>query len=326
VIGVVLIPGGRAPWLIRRNILPNMHKGSVIVDVAVDQGGCVETTRETTHNNPTYEIDGVVHYCVANMPGAVPRTSTFALNNQTAVYTLRLANEGLDALRKDLALQYGLNTYHGFDLFCRSRGFWVEIYRPRESIKALEQITGLNRLIFIVSFRPGLCKNTDFNLIVPFIMRKTIINPTAENIPPSNLKFLDLEQLTQVEITSESQEYPIESALTEKGGTGWQAAQPGEQTICLIFDQPLDIKHIHLIFAEQEQSRTQEFVLLWQINNEDYYREILRQQFHFSPPATTREIEDYNVNLNQLKALKLTIIPNIDGSEAFAKLKQLRLA
>ena len=111
VIGAVLIPGGRAPWLITRNMLPTMRKGSVIVDVAVDQGGCVETTRATTHSNPTFEIDGVVHYCVANMPGAVPRTSTFALNNQTAVYTLHLANEGLDAVRKDTALQLGLNTY-----------------------------------------------------------------------------------------------------------------------------------------------------------------------------------------------------------------------
>jgi len=113
VIGAVLIPGGRAPWLITRNMLPTMRKGSVIVDVAVDQGGCVETTRATTHSNPTYEINGVVHYCVANMPGAVPRTSTFALNNQTAVYTLHLANEGLDAVRKDTALQLGLNTYQG---------------------------------------------------------------------------------------------------------------------------------------------------------------------------------------------------------------------
>ena len=113
VIGAVLIPGGRAPWLITRNMLPTMRKGSVIVDVAVDQGGCVETTRATTHSNPTYEIDGVVHYCVANMPGAVPRTSTFALNNQTAVYTLHLANEGHDAVRKDTALQLGLNTYQG---------------------------------------------------------------------------------------------------------------------------------------------------------------------------------------------------------------------
>jgi alanine dehydrogenase len=113
VIGAVLIPGGRAPWLVTRSMLPAMRNGSVIVDVAVDQGGCVETTRATTHSHPTYEIDGVVHYCVANMPGAVPRTSTFALNNQTAVYTLQLANEGLDAVRKNKALQHGLNTYKG---------------------------------------------------------------------------------------------------------------------------------------------------------------------------------------------------------------------
>jgi alanine dehydrogenase len=113
IIGAVLIPGGRAPWLITRAMLSEMRRGSVIVDVAVDQGGCVETTRPTTHSNPTYEIDGVLHYCVANMPGAVPRTSTFALNNQTGTYVLRLANEGLDAVRKSLPLQHGLNTHHG---------------------------------------------------------------------------------------------------------------------------------------------------------------------------------------------------------------------
>jgi alanine dehydrogenase len=113
VIGAILIPGGRAPWLITRDMLSQMPVGSVIVDVAVDQGGCVETTRPTTHSNPTFVVDGVVHYCVANMPGAVPRTSTFALNNQTAVYTLRLANEGLEAVRKSPALLHGLNTHRG---------------------------------------------------------------------------------------------------------------------------------------------------------------------------------------------------------------------
>lgn len=113
VIGAVLITGGRAPCLITRAMLPNMRQGSVIVDVAVDQGGCVETTRPTTHSNPTYKIDGIVHYCVTNMPGAVPRTSTFALNNETALYTLLLANNGLDAVRNNPALQHGLNTYRG---------------------------------------------------------------------------------------------------------------------------------------------------------------------------------------------------------------------
>lgn len=113
VVGAVLIPGGRAPWLVTAGMLPGMRKGSVIVDVAVDQGGCIETSRPTTHSNPTFERDGVVHYCVANMPSAVPRTSTFALNNQTVVYTLRLAAEGLDAIRKSPALQYGLNIHRG---------------------------------------------------------------------------------------------------------------------------------------------------------------------------------------------------------------------
>jgi len=113
VIGAVLIPGGRAPHLVTRAMISHMREGAVIVDVAVDQGGCIETTRPTTHSNPTYVVDGVLHYCVANMPGAVPRTSTFALNNQTMPYVLQLANDGLSAVRKIPALQLGLNTYQG---------------------------------------------------------------------------------------------------------------------------------------------------------------------------------------------------------------------
>ena len=113
VIGAVLITGGRAPHLITRAMLAKMREGAVIVDVAVDQGGCAETTRPTTHSNPTYVVDGVLHYCVANMPGAVPRTSTFALNNQTMPYALQLANEGLAAMRKNPALRLGLNTHQG---------------------------------------------------------------------------------------------------------------------------------------------------------------------------------------------------------------------
>lgn len=113
VIGAILIPGGRAPWLITRDMLPHMRDGSVIIDVAVDQGGCVETSRPTTHSDPTFVIDGVLHYCVANMPGAVPRTSTFALANQTMSYALELANRGLDAVRESQPLQHGLNTHRG---------------------------------------------------------------------------------------------------------------------------------------------------------------------------------------------------------------------
>jgi alanine dehydrogenase len=113
VIGAVLIPGGRTPSLITRAMLAKMRKGAVIVDVAVDQGGCVETSRPTSHSQPTYEVDGIVHYCVANMPGAVPRTSTFALNNQTTDYVLVLADQGIAALSGNPALQLGLNTYRG---------------------------------------------------------------------------------------------------------------------------------------------------------------------------------------------------------------------
>lgn len=113
VIGAVLIPGGRAPWLVTKAMLPRMRKGAVLVDISVDQGGCVETSHPTTHSNPTFEVDGIVHYCVANMPAVVPRTSTFALNNQTAAFIVRLADEGLDAVRCDLRLQHGLNTYRG---------------------------------------------------------------------------------------------------------------------------------------------------------------------------------------------------------------------
>ncbi|MCL4196030.1 MAG: alanine dehydrogenase [Phycisphaerales bacterium] len=100
VVGAVLIPGAAAPKLIRREDLKLMRPGSVIVDVAVDQGGCVETTRPTTHDDPVFEVDGVVHYCVANMPGAVARTSTIGLNNATMPWTLRLANEGPLALSR----------------------------------------------------------------------------------------------------------------------------------------------------------------------------------------------------------------------------------
>ncbi len=113
VIGTVLIPGAAAPKLITRDLVSRMKTGSVIVDVAVDQGGCAETTRPTTHENPTYVVDGVVHYCVANMPGGVARTSAQALNNATLPYVLRLANDGLSALLGDPHFLNGLNVCRG---------------------------------------------------------------------------------------------------------------------------------------------------------------------------------------------------------------------
>ncbi|MFI3122107.1 MAG: carbohydrate-binding protein [Methylococcaceae bacterium] len=158
-------------------------------------------------------------------------------------------------------------------------------------------------------------------------MRKTTINPVSQNNSSSNLDFLDLEQLAQVEISSECSEHPVESALllNEDSGAGWRAASPGEQTIRVVFDQPCAIERIFLEFDEQQQSRTQEFVLLGLIDNESAYREILRQQYHFSPPNTTQEIEHYEVKLSRLKALELRIIPDIGGGDACATLKKLRL-
>jgi alanine dehydrogenase len=114
IIGAVLVAGAAAPKLVTREMLKDVPNGAVIVDVAVDQGGCIETTRPTTHSNPTYYEEGVLHYCVANMPGAVPRTSTFALTNATLPYVLKLANRGfLAAIQSDAGLKEGVNTYAG---------------------------------------------------------------------------------------------------------------------------------------------------------------------------------------------------------------------
>jgi alanine dehydrogenase len=114
VVGAVLIPGARAPKLVTRDMLHNMRRGSALVDIAVDQGGCCETTRPTTHRNPTYIEEGVVHYCVANMPGAVPRTSTYALTNTTLRYGLELADKGWEkAIEKDPILKKGVNIAGG---------------------------------------------------------------------------------------------------------------------------------------------------------------------------------------------------------------------
>lgn len=113
VVGAVLIPGASAPKLVTREMLGGMKKGAVLVDVSIDQGGCFETSRPTTHAEPTYVVDGVVHYCVANMPGAVPLTSSHALNNATLAYGLQLADQGLDALRRNKHLRNGLNVHRG---------------------------------------------------------------------------------------------------------------------------------------------------------------------------------------------------------------------
>ena len=157
-------------------------------------------------------------------------------------------------------------------------------------------------------------------------MRKQTINLGSEAVSPSGAVWLDLERLAQVEITSESAEHPIESALIPDRGSGWRAAQPGKQTIRLIFDQPLALGHILLRFDEKEQGRTQEFVLRWLPEGQQSPREIVRQQYTFSPPATNQELEDYRVKLNGVTAVELEIVPDISGGGAYASLAEMRLA
>jgi alanine dehydrogenase len=113
VIGAVLVPGASAPKLVTRKMLKSMQQGSVLVDVAIDQGGCFETSRATTHADPTYQVDGIIHYCVANMPGAVPLTSSQALNNATLPFGLAIANHGFAAVTRDPHLRAGLNVHRG---------------------------------------------------------------------------------------------------------------------------------------------------------------------------------------------------------------------
>jgi alanine dehydrogenase len=136
-VGAVLIPGAKAPKLVRREHLKIMKPGSVIVDVAIDQGGCTETSKPTTHSDPVYVVDGVVHYCVANMPGAYARTATYALNNSTIRYGLQLANKGPErTCRENSALLKGLNMYKGIITYKPvAEAFGMEdLYKPTEEV------------------------------------------------------------------------------------------------------------------------------------------------------------------------------------------------
>jgi hypothetical protein len=157
-------------------------------------------------------------------------------------------------------------------------------------------------------------------------MRKRLIGHSPRDISTAEPGWLDLERLAQVEITSEDVGYLIESALIPGAEPGWRAAQPGEQTIRLLFDEPLRLKRIHLVFYEGELERTQEFVLRWSPDDGQSYREIVRQQYNFSPPGAAREVEDYDIDLEGVTALELRIVPDISGGSARASLAQLRLA
>ncbi len=157
-------------------------------------------------------------------------------------------------------------------------------------------------------------------------MRKRIGSQPQRESPAANSGWLDLEALARVEVTSEDAAHPIESALLTVGATGWRAESPGEQTIrLLLFEAPQKLRRIRLLFREEKEERTQEFVLRWSPTAEGSSRDIVRQQYHFSPSGATEEIEEYRVEFEDVTALELTIIPNLSGG-SYASLAQLRLA
>ena len=157
-------------------------------------------------------------------------------------------------------------------------------------------------------------------------MRKRPITPIPEAVTPDDEGWLALDRAGAVEVTSEEKEYPVESALVSGEVQGWRAAQSGTQTIRLIFDEPQRLTRITLLFEETETERTQEFVLRWSPDGGSSFREIVRQQWNFSPPNTIREVEDYQVDLSGVTVLELVIVPDISRASARASLKSLRLA
>ena len=155
-------------------------------------------------------------------------------------------------------------------------------------------------------------------------MRKNVIR-VPQTAPTQDQDWLDVNQAASVEVSSEDENYPIESALIGDEKRGWRAAEPGSQTIRLIFDSPQRLRRIWLAFQDSEVSRTQEFVLRWSSRVGQPFREIVRQQWNFSSPAGVREIEDYAVDLVDVAVLELTIVPDKSGGEARASLAKMRL-
>jgi hypothetical protein len=157
-------------------------------------------------------------------------------------------------------------------------------------------------------------------------MRKRQISPTPPSVSTSGHAWLDVERIASVEVTSEENGYPIESALLGAENRGWRAANTGTQTIRLIFDEPQNLKRIWLVFEDSENTHTQEFVLRWSPDSGHSFREIVRQQWNFSAPESFREVEDYAVELSAVTVLELIIVPDKSGGAARASLESLRLA
>jgi hypothetical protein len=149
---------------------------------------------------------------------------------------------------------------------------------------------------------------------------------SPETVRPLGEGWLDLERSAVVETTSEEKDFPVESALVLGETRGWRAAVPGPQTIRLVFDQPKRLRHISLVFQEEQTARTQEFVLRWSSDGGRSFREIVRQQWNFSPPETIREVEEYHVELSDVTVLELIIVPHNSGGTACASLKRLRVS
>jgi hypothetical protein len=157
-------------------------------------------------------------------------------------------------------------------------------------------------------------------------MRKRIIVPVQQETASPDQDWLNVEGLAEVEITSEDVAHPIESALLPGRASGWRAAEPGKQTIRLLFADPQRLRRIWLNFVEPRTERTQEYVLRWSSDGGQSFREIVRQQWNFSPEGATSETEDHHVELPAVTVLELSIIPDTSGGNAFASLAQLRLA
>ena len=157
-------------------------------------------------------------------------------------------------------------------------------------------------------------------------MRKRLVNTTPATVQARGEGWFDLEHAATVEVTSEDKNFPIESSLAIEPRQGWRASEPGTQTIRLLFDEPQELRRISLVFEEDEITRTQEFVLRALSNPGGRFREIVRQQWNFSAPTSTREIEDYRVELSDVTVVELRIVPNISGGAARASLKSLRLS
>jgi hypothetical protein len=157
-------------------------------------------------------------------------------------------------------------------------------------------------------------------------MRKRLITPIPRDARPRDEGWLDLDGIAVVEVTSEEKDYPIESALVSGETRGWRAADPGSQTIRLIFDEPQRLTRISLVFEETAIKRTHEFVLRWSPDGGRSFREIVRQQWNFSPPNTIREVEEYQVELSDVTLLELIVMPDNSRGAARASLKNLRLS